>query len=383
MSGTFSVENGETLLAIAGGPGETPGNNNGGGGGAGSGVVNSTLGTVLIIAAGGNGAEGNNDGGGGSASIAGGGGGGAGNGGTGGAGGGGGLNSPGGNGATGFGGSQVSLVGIAPGGQGNGAGADDNDGGSGMGGGGGGGSSTNNGSGGGGGHTGAAAGNGGAASSFNSGMNQVNTSGSSGGGTGGNISGTITVECLASLPVELLNFKAVIRENSVVDLLWATATEKNNHGFDIERSADNRNWKALGFVPGNGTTAERHDYKFTDETPLVGVNYYRLKQLDFDGKYEYSPIVVADIRKNGLDFDVFPNPSVSGELSFRVVSQSEGNANLEIFDWVGYKVYHENVQLFKGTMVYPVSLATYPKGTYTARLQMPDGQVYFKKVVLQ
>ena len=247
-----------------------------------------------------------------------------------------------------------------------------------MGGGGGGGSSNSNGSGGGGGHTGAAGGNN-SALSINSGSTQINTAGATGSGS---VVGSVTVLCLASLPIELINFKAVIR-GQTVELLWSTASEKSNFGFDVERSADNQHWAALGFVPGHGTTTDKNDYSFTDDKPLPGVNYYRLKQQDFNGKFEYTPIVVADIRATTLDFEIYPNPSVTGELSIRTVSQQEGDALLEIYDWVGYKVYKETLQMLKGTMVYPVSMTTFPKGSYTARLEMPDGTVQFRKIVLQ
>ena len=184
------------------------------------------------------------------------------------------------------------------------------------------------------------------------------------------------------LPVELINFKALI-QNSGVKLLWSTATEKNNKGYDIERSSDNRTWMPLGFVPGNGNSFRQNDYNFMDENPLPGINYYRLKQMDMDDDFEYSPMVVADVRSNGLQLDIFPNPSVDGEISIRAVSQGEGNALLEVYDWLGYKVYKEQVYLYEGTMVYPISLATFPKGSYNVRLEMPDGQVHFKKIVLQ
>lgn len=381
MSGVFVVQNGETLFAVAGGAGGSSSGTEGGGGGAGSGVARCSTpsscasGVVLIIAAGGNGAE-NGDGLGGLATT-GTGGGGAG-GGSNGGGGGGGRNSSGGSG-TGSGGSGGGVVftnGLSAGGTG--SSTPENDGAIGMGGGGGGGSDASSGSGGGGGHTGASGGNTAAAQSFNSGTSQVNSNGDNGGGAA---AGSVIVTCLQSLPIKLINFKAVIK-NGVVSLMWATATEKENIGFDVERSADNRNWSALSFVPGNGTTTEQHDYTFTDKTPLAGINYYRLRQNDSDGKFEYSPMVIADMRGSELQFDIFPNPSTTGELSLRALSQQEGDGLLEIYDWVGYKVYMETFRLLKGTMVYPVSMSTFPKGAYTARFEMPDGQVQFKKIML-
>lgn len=400
MSGTFIVQNGETLLAIAGGGGFHS-QLEGGGGGGGTGVVNCGEpfdcggGAILIIAAGGSGGQlGGPTGGfglGGSSATN-----GDGNGGVisnsdcG--GGGGALNGPGESAPSGGdGGGQVSTTGLAPGGEGSsniGAGSGINDGGSGMGGGGGGGdgATTDNASGGGGGHTGGDGGNAGAASSFNSGGDPTNSPGATGGAPSGDLGtpslpGSISVVCLQALPVELINFKAVIQSKEV-RLLWSTATEKDNFGYDIERSADNRHWSAIGFAPGKGTTAIRSDYSFTDQNPQAGVNYYRLKQIDIDGKYEYSPMVIADLGAQGGRFDVFPNPSSTGELSIRAVSPREGDALLEIFDWVGYKVYKQKIYLYEGTIIYPLSLATFPKGTYTARLEMPDGPVQFRKIVL-
>ncbi len=403
MSGTFVVQNGEKLFAIAGGGGFHS-LLEGGGGAGGSGVVNCGNpadcpgGTILIIAAGGNGGQlGGPTGGnglGGSADTNGsgdgglisnndcGGGGGA-------------LNGPGQTaGSGGQGGDQVSTSGISMGGEGSrnllsNPPSGINDGGNGMGGGGGGGdgATTDNAAGGGGGHTGADGGNASAASSFNSGSDQANTSGITGGAGSGPKStpafpGTITIVCLQALPIALVNFKAAIQDDRV-QLHWVTASEKDNFGFDIERSMNGIHWTVLGFVPGNGTTTIRHDYSFTDASPLPGVNYYRLRQQDTDGQFEYSPMVIADLRITNALFDVFPNPSATGELTVRTVGIKEGNALLEIFDWVGYKVYRETLHILKGTTVYPVSLANFPPGAYTARLEMPDGEVQFEKLLLQ
>ncbi len=384
MIGEFVVQNSQVIFAISGGAGVSSTLFAGGGGG-GSGVVNCGIsgncaaGTLLILAAGGNGGEFDGDGLGGAVTTGNGasGGGGGGNGG----GGGGGLNAGGvsGTGSNfGTGGGQVLFTGLTAGGNGAGA-VGGPDGGNGMGGGGGGGASNNTGSGGGAGHTGAAGGNGAAAQSFNSGTNKQNTPGVAGAGPS---DGSVTVICLGALPVTLTDFKALIHTEGV-RLYWSTATEKDNLGYDIERSGDNRNWTTLGFVPGNGTSTSPNTYDFMDRNPLAGVNYYRLKQMDTDGKYEYSPMVIADVSANALSFEVYPNPSATGALTFRTVSQINGEALLEIYDWVGYKVYKEQIQLFQGTMAYPVSITTYPKGAYTARLEMPDGTVHFRKIVLQ
>lgn len=382
----FIVENGEVILAIAGLAGGS-GSLDAGGGGGGSGAVNCGAfpgdcpnGVILVVASGGNGGEAQGIGFGGSSANGPQGPGGTGGSGNGGGGGGGMLTAggDGGGGDPGTGGSQVSPNGLVPGGFGS---SDGGEGGEGMGGGGGGGSNNNNGSGGGAGRTGAPGGNSASATSYihPDGTNVQGLDGSAGGGP---TPGTVTVTCLGTLPIHLIDFKAVVLEKAV-QLIWSTASEKDNLGFDIERSADNRQWSGLGFVRGNGTTAEKSEYTFTDESPLAGINYYRLKQTDIDGSFQYTPLVVADMRAASLVFDVFPNPSTDGALTFRTVSDREGEAHLDIWDWAGYKVWNENRHLWKGTTVWPVAMTHFPKGTYTVRLQMPDGSVQMKKVVLQ
>src|SRR4030065_2153762 len=103
-----------------------------------------------------------------------------------------------------------------------------------------------------------------------------------------------TVATLADLtqivPVEMLAFTASVN-NSKVQLLWSTASELNNMGFEIERSIANQdNFVTVGFVEGKGSSTEINYYSFTDHPQVNGVNplYYRLKQLDFDGTVSYS-----------------------------------------------------------------------------------------------
>lgn len=92
------------------------------------------------------------------------------------------------------------------------------------------------------------------------------------------------------LPIELAHFFGVATEDKSL-LMWTTFSEINNDYFAVERSGDGYVWEMLGLVQGAGTSSQVIDYRYYDSEPLEYVNYYRLKQVDFDGKYEYSDIV--------------------------------------------------------------------------------------------
>lgn len=112
------------------------------------------------------------------------------------------------------------------------------------------------------------------------------------------------------LPVNFSFFKASKQEDFSA-LSWQTSSETNNDYFNVERSADGKSFETIGKVAGNGTTTETQNYEFLDRTPHTGLNYYRLKQVDFNGAFEYSKIETVDFR-DGTEGDVsiFPNPSV-------------------------------------------------------------------------
>jgi hypothetical protein len=94
------------------------------------------------------------------------------------------------------------------------------------------------------------------------------------------------------MPVTLVSFNARA-ESSIVRLEWRTTSETNNAGFYIERSSNGFNWEDIGFVDGNATTSDLKDYAFRDEMPLAGLNYYRLRQTDFDGTTERSRVAAV------------------------------------------------------------------------------------------
>lgn len=118
-----------------------------------------------------------------------------------------------------------------------------------------------------------------------------------------------------ALPIELVRFDAIL-QNRIVDLTWQTASEHNNDFFTVERSADSYNFEAIANLDGAGNSTELLSYATQDLYPLNGVSYYRLKQTDFDGAFEYSDLRVVNL---GADDDllVFPNPSNTGLIHFQ------------------------------------------------------------------
>ncbi|MEK6479894.1 hypothetical protein WJR50_20290 [Catalinimonas sp. 4WD22] len=108
------------------------------------------------------------------------------------------------------------------------------------------------------------------------------------------------------LPVELLSF-SVKMEGKHALLQWVTASEKNNDFFEIERSVNGQDWKSLGTVKGAGDSYQELGYNFTDKNPLYGLSYYRLRQVDFDGQFDYSNVVVLE---NFEDYAVTPDPKM-------------------------------------------------------------------------
>jgi hypothetical protein len=112
------------------------------------------------------------------------------------------------------------------------------------------------------------------------------------------------------LPVELISYSGAINTDGQVALNWSTATETNNSHFTIERSTNGLTFVEIGRVVGHGNSSQRIDYTYADLTPASGTNYYRLKQTDYNGHYEYKGIVAVEVIMNagGCVLSVFPNP---------------------------------------------------------------------------
>jgi hypothetical protein len=166
----------------------------------------------------------------------------------------------------------------------------------------------------------------------------------------------------SGLPIELLTFKASKRNNKV-SLSWATASELNFDYFDIEKSADGKDFYSIGKVKGNGTANFRQDYALDDEKPLIGKNYYRLKSVDYDGYTEYFNVVLVDF-DGSKGFSIFPNPSEGVSFSAETNFTPQSRAFVVIYTTLGAEVgrYEASGSTFMLTM--PAKLES---GVYYAK----------------
>ncbi|HYF30901.1 MAG TPA: hypothetical protein VD993_07265 [Chitinophagaceae bacterium] len=138
-----------------------------------------------------------------------------------------------------------------------------------------------------------------------------------------------TIIPAAAIPVTLIDFRGQLKGNNV-NLSWETATEQGNRGFDVERSSDGTRFNRIGFVAGTGNSNIIRHYIFEDKEIAQQLNYYRLKQLNDDGKYEYSrTILIKHPVTNNASFTVLNNPFRNAlDLQFGAVMQSNGEIRL-------------------------------------------------------
>ncbi|MGE5804201.1 MAG: T9SS type A sorting domain-containing protein, partial [Ignavibacteria bacterium] len=185
------------------------------------------------------------------------------------------------------------------------------------------------------------------------------------------------------LPVELTSFSAS-SSNKDVKLQWSTATETNNRGFSIERKSKNKNsWNTVAFVNGRGTTTELTNYSYTDKNVPAGIYNYRLKQVDFDGGFEYSKTVEFEVnapKKFALEQN-YPNPfNPSTIINYQI--PQDGIVTLKIYDVIGGEV-RTLINEFKGAGIYEVKFdaSDLSSGFYIYRLKANDF-ILSKKMLL-
>ncbi len=199
------------------------------------------------------------------------------------------------------------------------------------------------------------------------------------------------------LPVELTSLQASIIDNKVL-LSWQTAIEVNNYGFEIERNlnpphnplqggegTEQQDWEKIGFIEGHGNSNSPKSYSFIDETTQNGKYSFRLKQIDFDGKFEYSDEIEVEVNMLPTEFELkqnYPNP-FNPKTSIEYSLPSNVNVSLKIYDVLGNEVrtlVNENQK--PGYYKILLNAGSLSSGVYFYRIETSAGFVSTKKLML-
>ncbi|HSW56609.1 MAG TPA: T9SS type A sorting domain-containing protein [Ignavibacteriaceae bacterium] len=188
------------------------------------------------------------------------------------------------------------------------------------------------------------------------------------------------------VPVEIISFIANVTKGKV-ELFWQTATETNNSGFEILRFSQKDNeWNTIGFIPGFGTTTEPKTYTFFDENIVTGTYKYRLKQIDFDGTFEYSNEIVVEVDLKPKEFALrqnYPNPFNSSTIiKYRI--PKEERVKLNLYNILGEKI----LTLFEGEQEageHQISLSSdeLPSGIYFYSLEAASTRLIKKLTIIK
>ncbi len=168
-----------------------------------------------------------------------------------------------------------------------------------------------------------------------------------------------------ALPVELLEFNASLVKD-FVELDWATASEINSDVFDVEHSTDGNTFLRIGQVRAAGNSLEEKQYRFTHYTPSQGVNYYRLKQVDFDGIFEYFGPRKVQIINKGIS-SLYPIPS-QNFITLEYSSLTSDNISWNIMDASGRILKNGNVQVESGLNQIEIQHLDLPSGVYIIQI---------------
>ena len=169
----------------------------------------------------------------------------------------------------------------------------------------------------------------------------------------------------AILPVSLMKFSASLTSGNKIMIDWSTSLEINNSHFVVERSQDGKSFSAVAKVSGNGTTSSAHSYSITDEVLNAGsIVYYRLHQVDFDGKSNYSNIIAIKIAKENQIASVSPNPFTS-YLNVNMQWSKNEMITARILNIQGKEVVSKKLLVSKGTNNVKIDeLSNLPSGSY-------------------
>ncbi|MCK5776659.1 MAG: T9SS type A sorting domain-containing protein [Bacteroidales bacterium] len=183
-----------------------------------------------------------------------------------------------------------------------------------------------------------------------------------------------------SLPVELISFTSEIEDKSI-SVNWQTASETNSEYFAVQRSNNSEDWETIGELKAAGNSNLLIDYTFMDSNPIEGANYYRLLQVDFDGKFEYFGPIYQDFVFNTKTetLRIFPNPNTDGQLNISIDEPMQKGDIIEVYDNMGRRLITLNVTADVNKV--KLNVSELKQGVYIVRYQSRDSQLTERLII--
>ncbi len=182
-----------------------------------------------------------------------------------------------------------------------------------------------------------------------------------------------------ALPITLLNFDGTLRNQEAI-LNWSTANEINNRGFEVQKSIDGQNFTSIGFMIGAGNSSNVNIYHFSDLKVVSGSNFYRLKQVDFDGKFIYSKIITITFNAKP-SIQLFPNPAKNYVL-INLKGIATGNYVIRLIDVDGKILSANTYAISAGMQPVNIPLNNYSSGIYFVEVRDALNNVIGKQRII-
>ncbi|MEO1259202.1 MAG: T9SS type A sorting domain-containing protein [Bacteroidota bacterium] len=201
-------------------------------------------------------------------------------------------------------------------------------------------------------------------------------------GTGQNEFSSYSPCCVSNLalPLELIYFNVSDLNNSI-RLDWTSTREVNFSGYELQRSTDGISFKKIAWINGNGNIDSANNYDFTDIQLEVGVRYYyRLKMLDLDGSFAYSPVRSATLNTSFITPSILPNPT-NGHCDIYFNSTAEGSSKLTISDMIGRTVLEKDIPVVKGENTVEINMAPLSDGIYILQLINSNKPYWTERII--
>jgi hypothetical protein len=185
------------------------------------------------------------------------------------------------------------------------------------------------------------------------------------------------------LPVELVSFSGEILDFKEIQLSWQTSSEINNERFEIEESQGGLRFQKIGEVEGARRAFEQQDYSFTIANPSNGVLSYRLKQVDFDGQFEYSDVISVDFKgETGQVGQFYPNPSRLGLVMLNYSAKNDAEITTSVVDVTGRLVASQLQQVSSGSNNLSFDFSSLGTGVYIVQFRN-EGNLTYRKLIIE